>query len=167
MTAAKVMDIISRLPGCAGQAADAVSAYTQVKMEDAHKLLKIPKSECPDIWIHLPRHKWPKSWSSMEDPVVPLERNLYGHPLAGLLCERQFEKILLQHGWEKVPNWECFSYTVKKGYSYLCMWMTSIWLERNKTLIRCGKYSIKMSIWENQHLSLIMYIWAALKDHVK
>ena len=47
MTAAKVMDIISRLLGCAGQAADAVSAYTQVKMEDAPTLLKIPKSECP------------------------------------------------------------------------------------------------------------------------
>ena len=31
MTAAKIMDIISRLPGCDGQAADAVSAYTQVK----------------------------------------------------------------------------------------------------------------------------------------
>ena len=31
MTAAKVMDIISRLPGCAGEAADAVSPYTQVK----------------------------------------------------------------------------------------------------------------------------------------
>ena len=42
MTAAKVMDIVSRLPGCDGQAADAVSACTQVKMEDAHKLLKIP-----------------------------------------------------------------------------------------------------------------------------
>ena len=56
MTAAKIMDIISRLPGCDGQAADAVSAYTQVKMEDAHKLLTIPKSECPDIWIRLPRH---------------------------------------------------------------------------------------------------------------
>ena len=40
MTEAKVMDIISRLPRCAGQAADAVSAYTQVKMEDAPKLLK-------------------------------------------------------------------------------------------------------------------------------
>ena len=49
MTAAKIMDIISRLPGCEGQAADAVSAYTQVKMEDAHKLFKIPESECPDI----------------------------------------------------------------------------------------------------------------------
>ena len=79
MTAAKVMDIISRLPGCAGQAADAVSAYTQVKIADAPKFLKIPKSECPDIWIRLPRHKWRKSWSSIEDPVVPLERNLYGH----------------------------------------------------------------------------------------
>ena len=43
MTAAKIMDIISRLPGCDGQAADAVSAYTQVKMEDAHKLLKNSK----------------------------------------------------------------------------------------------------------------------------
>ena len=31
MTAAKIMDIISRLPGCDGQAADTVSAYTHVK----------------------------------------------------------------------------------------------------------------------------------------
>ena len=49
MTAAKVMDIISTLPGCAGQAVDAVSADTQVKMEDAPTILKIPKLECPDI----------------------------------------------------------------------------------------------------------------------
>ena len=33
----KVMDIISTLPGCEGQAADAVSAFSQVKMEDAPK----------------------------------------------------------------------------------------------------------------------------------
>ena len=84
-------------------------------MEDASKLLKIPKSECPDIWIRLPRHKWPKSWSSMEDPVVPLERNLYGHPSAGLLWERQFEKILLQHGWEKVSNLQCLCVHNEKG----------------------------------------------------
>ena len=31
MTAAKIMDILSRLPGCDGQAADEVSAYTQEK----------------------------------------------------------------------------------------------------------------------------------------
>ena len=106
-TAAKVIEIKARLPGCAGQAADAVPAYTQVRMEDAPKLLKVPQSQCPDIWIRLPRHKWPESWSSMEDPVVPLERNLKSHLLAGLLWERQFEKILLKYGWEKVSNWEC------------------------------------------------------------
>ena len=131
MTAAKIMDIISRLPGCDGQAADAVSPYTQVKMEDAHKLFKIPKSECPDIWIRLPRHKCPKSWSSMEDPVVPLERNLYGHPLAGLLWERQFEKIGLKHGWEKIPNWECLFVHREKGL-FLCVYVDDIkivWIE--------------------------------------
>ena len=121
MTAAKVMDIISRLPGCAGQATDAVSAYIQVKMEDAHKLLKNPKSECPDIWIRLPRHKWPKSWSSVRDPVVPLERNLYGHPVAGLLWERQFEKIILKHGWEKIPNWECLFVHGEKRIILICV----------------------------------------------
>ena len=50
------------------------------------------KSECPDVRIRLPEHKFPKSWEYLEDPVVPFERNLYGHPLAGLLWERQFEK---------------------------------------------------------------------------
>ena len=45
MTAAKVMDVIARLPDCDGQAADAISAYTQVKMEDAPRLLIIPNSE--------------------------------------------------------------------------------------------------------------------------
>ena len=110
MTAAKIMDIISRLPGCDGQAADAVSAYSQVKMEDAHKLLK--KSQ-----IGVSRHVD----SSTEDPVVPLERNLYGHPLAGLSWERQFEKILLKHGWEKIPNWECLFVHREKGIILICV----------------------------------------------
>ena len=43
----------------------------------------------------------------MEGPVVPLERNLYG--------ERQFEKILLKHGGEKIPNWECLFIHSEKG----------------------------------------------------
>ena len=105
MTAAKVMDVIASLPDCDGQAADAVSAYTQVKLEDAPRLLKIPKSERPDVWIRLPRHTWPKSWGNIEDPVVPLERNLYGHPLAGLLWETEFEKFY----W----NWDGKQYRIE------------------------------------------------------
>ena len=51
----------------------------------------------------------------MEDPVVPLERNLYGHPLTGLFWERQFEKILLKYDWEKTSNWECLFAHGDKG----------------------------------------------------
>ena len=40
---------------------------------------------------------------------------MYGRPLAGLLWERQLEKILLKHGWEKVPNWECLFVHHQKG----------------------------------------------------
>ena len=38
--------------------------------------------ETSDISIHLPRHKWPILWLNMEDPVVLLERNPYGHRFA-------------------------------------------------------------------------------------
>ena len=58
----------------------------------------------------------------MEDPVVLLERNLCGHLLAGLFWERQFEKILLQHGWEKVPSWECSCvHREKRLFLSVCM----------------------------------------------
>ena len=39
MTAETVMDALARLRGCDGQAADAVSACTQVTLEDAPRLL--------------------------------------------------------------------------------------------------------------------------------
>ena len=43
------MGVLAWLPGCAGQAADAVSAYTQVKTEDAPAMkLHLLKLECPD-----------------------------------------------------------------------------------------------------------------------
>ena len=166
MTAAKIMDIISRVPGCDGQAADAVSAYTQVKMEDAYKLSKIPKSECPDIWIRLPKHKWPKSWSSMEDPVVPLERNLYGHLLAGLLWERQFEKILLKYGWEKVSNWECLFVHREKGL-FLSAYVDDIKLAGKKQNTDPMWQVLNKEVDLGEPTSLIMKIWCVLRDKVK
>ena len=98
-------------------------------MEDAPSLLIIPKSECPEIWIRLPNTKWPKSWSNMEDPVVPLERNLYGHPLSGLLWERQFEKIRVKYGWEEVPNWECLFVNREKELFCVCVRYKTGWKE--------------------------------------
>ena len=40
MNAAKIMYVIARSPSCDGQAADAISAFSQVKLEDAPRLLK-------------------------------------------------------------------------------------------------------------------------------
>ena len=129
MVAAKVMDIISRLLGCDGETADAVFAKTQVKMEDAPKLLKIPKSECPDIWIRLPRQKWPVQ---SEDPVVPLLR------------KKEVEKGLWEHGGEKkIEIGNVHSWIEKKDYSYLCMWSTKKWLGRNRSSTDCRKYQKK------------------------
>ena len=123
MTAASVMDIISRLPGCAGQAADAVSAYTQVKNGRCSQIIKqIPKSECPDIWIRLPRHKWSKSWSSMEDSVVPFERNLFGHPLAGLSYGKgNLRKFYWNTVGKELLNWECFFGLPSERTILICM----------------------------------------------
>ena len=150
------------------QAADAVSAYTQVRMDAAAKLLKIPKSECPDIWIRLPRHKWPKSWSSME--VDPLERNLCGHPSAALLCKRQLGKVLLELDRETVPNWECF-FVHRDTRLFL-----SVYVDDIKVGLPTGKKQNLDPMWkilnkevdlENQHHSLIMFAWVALKVNVK
>ena len=48
MTTAKIMDVIARSPGCDGQAADAVSAYTQVKLEDAPRRIRLPRHNGPN-----------------------------------------------------------------------------------------------------------------------
>ena len=82
----------------------------------------------------------------MEDPVVPLERNLYGNPLTGLLRERQFEKVPSEHRClfvhrEKGP----FLYT-KTGWKET---------KHRHTLI-----------WENRH-SLTTFIWVAQKENDK
>ena len=91
MTAAKVMDTItSRLPGCSGQAADAVSAFSQVKMEDAPTLLKVPKSECPGFLLE--------------------HRKDYQQELQGNLMQKSFllgpttGKVMQRNAWAGVAN---------------------------------------------------------------
>ena len=133
MTAAKIMDIISRLLRCDGQAADAVSALYPSKNGRCSQIIENSEIGVSRHFGFVYHDKWPKSWSSMEDPVVPLERNLYGHPLAGLLWERQFEKILLKHGLEKIPNWECLFVHREKGLFLSVYVDDKIWLERTKS----------------------------------
>ena len=68
MTAAKVMDIISRLPGCSGQVSDAVSAFTKVNMEDAPKFLNMSK-------VRMPRYLYTSTQSQMAKIMVQYGRS--------------------------------------------------------------------------------------------
>ena len=70
----------------------------------------------------------------MEDRVVPLERNLYGHLLAGLSWERQFEKVLLGHGWVKVSELGMF-----------------IRLSGKRTILVCIRGRLKTGWQETEH----------------
>ena len=141
MTAANVMDIISRLPGCAGQAADAISDYTQVKMEDA------PESQNVQIIGY-------DTNGLNHGPVWKTQSFLLKGICTVILWQDYYGKSNLRKSYwnmdgRKFQIGNVSLYIVEKDYSYLCMWMTKNWLERNKTLIRCGKYSTKTLIWEN------------------
>ena len=72
MTAAKALDVSASTWRCAGQASDAVSAHTQVQMENAPTLLNFPKFEFVEIWIRLPvgQHTQKCSHSSLLCTVV-------------------------------------------------------------------------------------------------
>ena len=94
----------------------------------------------------------------MEDPVVPLERNLYGHLLAGLLWERQLEKILLQHGWEKVSNcWECL-FVHREKRLFLSVYVDDIKL--------AGKKQNNNSMWKVQNKEVDLGEPTSFLDHV-
>ena len=76
MIAAKVMDIISRLPGCAGQATDAVFGFFPGQNGRCSKIIE-------NSQIGMSRHldtstetRMAQVMSSMADPVVLLERNM-------------------------------------------------------------------------------------------
>ena len=76
-------------------------------------------------------------------------------------------KILLKYGWEKVSKWECLFVHREIGL-FLSVDVDDIKLAGKDFFFhRCGKYETKNLIWENQHHSLIMYIWDVVKDNVK
>ena len=65
-TATNVVDVIARQQDCAGQAPDAVSAYSQVKNERRSKIIQNSKVRMSRYFGYVPRHKWPTSWSNIE-----------------------------------------------------------------------------------------------------
>ena len=141
VTAAKIMDIISRLPGCDGQAADAVSAYTQVKSGRCSQIIENSK-------IGVSRHLDSSTTTHNglnHGPVSKTQSFLLSEIFTVILWQDCYGKGNLRRSYwntagRKFQIGNVSLCIIKKDYSYLCMWMTWNWLERNKIWIGCGTY---------------------------
>ena len=138
-----------------GQAADtSICSYSGSKWKMHPNNSKFQKSECSDIWIRLPKHKWPQIMVQYGRPsrsprkefcTVIFWQDHYG--------ERQFEKSSAgKRLEEKVPNWECWFVNREKRTLLVCVCgrLKNGWKEI-KTLTQCKKSSSKALIWENRH----------------
>ena len=73
------------------------------KMEDAPNInQKKPQSGIPRYLDTSTEAQMANIMVQYGRPSRSFRKDLYGHPPAGLLWEKQFEKVLLEHGWEKV-----------------------------------------------------------------
>ena len=131
------------------------------------RLLKIPKSECQTFGYVYQSTNGPN-----HGPVWKTQLSLLNGICTVILWQDSYGKGNLRKSYwnmagRKFQIVNVSLYIVEKGL-FLSMYVDDIKLAgRNKILNRCGKYSTKKLISENQHLSLIMYTWAALKDNVK
>ena len=123
---------------------------------------------CPDIWIRLPRQRWPTSWANIEDPVVPLERNPCRHPVAGLWWERQFEEMFLDLGWGKSTN---LGVSVGASNTRTILSVHANDINMPGTKAENGSH-VEQDRWKtliltNQHHFLIMFSWDVLNVNAK
>ena len=136
------MDIVSRLPGCSGQAADAVSAYTQVKMEDAFDGFLTFQSQSVQIFgcvyqstngpIHGPAWK-NQSFLLNEICTVILWQDCNG--------KGNLRKFYWNTVGKRFETGTVSLSTEQEDYSYQCMWTISNWQARQKTWNRLGKFT--------------------------
>ena len=73
-------------------------------MKYAPEHLHLSEKNFPKIWLRSPKATRPLNWESIDCAVVPLERSLHGHPVAGLLWEESIGKVLREEGWEEAPG---------------------------------------------------------------
>ena len=141
MTAAKVMDIVSRLPGSSGQAADAVSAQTHVKIEDAPQLLKIPNRNVQTFGYVYNDTNGPN-----HGPVWKTQSFLLSEIFTVILwqdCvwERQFrESSIGTRSGKSFKIGNVYLSTEQEDYSYQCMWTRSNWQAEQKIQNRLGQF---------------------------
>ena len=130
MKAAKVMDIISRLPGCDGQAADAVSAYIPGKMEEAQNYWKFQNRNVQTFGF-----VYHDTNGLNPGPVSKTQLFLLNGICTVILWPDCYRKGNLRKSFcstvgKMFPNWNVSSYTVKRVILIcVCGWHQIGWKE--------------------------------------
>ena len=133
LTAVKVMDRKSKLPRCSEKTADAVSAYTQVKMEDATSLLKMQSQNVQILAYvyrstngqnHCPVWKTPSFFSKTS------VQSCFGRTILGKAIWEISVGTLLG---KKLPSALVYLPPKQEDFSYLCIGTISNWQARQKT----------------------------------
>ena len=83
-------------------------------------------------------------------------------PICRPFVRRQFEEVLLDLGWEKVPNSECLIVQRKHWLFLSRTWIILKWLEKNRIWILFGRNWWNLLILTSQLHFLITYIWDVL-----
>ena len=135
-------------------------------MEDAHELLKIPKSECPDILIRLPRHN-----GQNHGPVWKIQSFLLSEICTVILWQDYYVKGNLRKSYcstvgRRFPNWECLFVHHQKGL-FLSVYVNDFKLAGKKQNIDPMWKVHNKEVDLGEPASLIMYTWDVLKDTVK
>ena len=81
---ARFLDAISRPPAMAGEASDAVSAFTAGASVRSLQIVTIAGQRMLTSEDKTTSQSNTEKWDLIEEPVFPLERNLLGQPLAGM-----------------------------------------------------------------------------------
>ena len=108
---------------------------------------KFPKSECPDVWIRLPRHIWPTSrenWRSRGTSWTKLVRSSIRRIAMGETIRRSSIRTWMG---EKFRTGHVCSSIGNKGYSCQYTWMPSKWPEEIRIWLPCGRNWWKSWSW--------------------
>jgi len=92
---------VAALKGMEPKMRDAQQAYIQARIDGPGR---------PETWVRLPKQWWPASWFGpsgeplYRDPLVKLQKALYGHPESGALWDKHLGRILTDLGWTRIEN---------------------------------------------------------------
>ena len=131
MTAAKIMGIISRLPGCDWTSSRWSTCFDPGKNGRCSKITE-------NSQIGMSRHLYSSNTTQMAKIMVQYGRpsrsswtkfilSSFGRTVMG----NAIWEILLKHGWEKIPNWECLFVLREKGL-FLSVYVDDIKLAGEK-----------------------------------